>query len=413
VCYQSEAIVIDISSCAKEVMTSTRFKIGLRYATNSVDSSSYFSNQKEILSNYGDCLVTLPNGNWAGGNLTLGSSEETVPLGTTGIDVVGDYLYTVSVNSPQLRIYKSSSDVSAPPLLVGSSTGSGIRLNDIDVIRDLGTGRLYAYVMQHTTSSQLAVFDVTDSQNPQLLTQLPLFNVASNGSFPQGWRVFAYGGELFVISRETTGPELHIFSLLNPRLPVEKTSAVINLNRTVNDMVVRDEVVGGNSRRFLYLAASSDLKEVGIYDVTGTIPIEVTAINLIGSADAISLYLTGNTLYVGRKSSTASELYAFDASKLVRGELDLKGSSEVGTEVLALGGVGKALIVGTGKTGEELQLWNPEVTSWSTSVVNSGRISTHNLTRLAPLGFDIAHDNLYLVSQSVTQPESIVRLFAL
>ncbi len=411
-CYQTEAKVKDISSCAKTISVDVRWQLGLRYPTSTITTNTYVANPKEIGAVGGDCLVVAPLGSWGEDNLSTGAVVPQTPLGTTGIDVLGNYMYVSSMLSPYLRVFKISSDPAVLPQLVGSSTGADIRLNDIDVIRDFSTGRLYAYVTQHSTSSQLAVYDVTDPTVPTLLVQLPLFNVASNGSFPQGWRVFVYGEKLYVVSRETTGPELHIFSLINPRLPIEIPSAVVNLNRTVNDMVVRDEKVGNTIHRFLYLAASADLKEVGVYDVTNTIPIEVAAINLAGTADASSLFLTGNTLYIGRKSSSAPELYALDALKLTTGAFTLQGSSEVGTEVLALAGVGSALILGTAKNGEEVQLWNPDVLSWSPTIVNSGRFITQSSPRLPPLGFDIHGNHLYLTSSSQTQPESFSILYS-
>jgi hypothetical protein len=410
-CYSAQTLVTDVSSCAKEVLVSVYWKLGLRYATSSMSNNMYLSNQKEIIANYGDCQVGVLKGDWQHSTPVLGGSLNLSAQGNTGIDVVGEYMYVTSIREPYLRIFKINKDAKAAPVMVGSSMGAGVRLNDIEVIRDFLTGRVYAYVMQHSTTSQLAVFDVTEASDPQLLTELPLYGVASAGSFPQGWRVVAYGGQLFVVSRETTGPELHIFSIKNPRAPVEITSHAINLNRTVNDMVVRDEVVGTEMRRFLYLAASSDLKEVGVYDVTEATPVEVSATNLIGSADAVSLYLTGNRVYVGRKSSAASELYVFDASKLIRNELKVVGVSEVGADVLALSGTGKVLILGTSKTGSEIQIWSKDVATWSQTLVNSGRLSFVSGPRLAPLGIDLGPNNLYLISQSQTQPETVAVMY--
>lgn len=410
-CYQMETKVQDISSCAKNVTVDVRWRLGLRYATSTVTTNSFIANTKEIGAVGGDCLIASPSGNWGKINIQVGSVLLQSPQGITGIDALGNYLYVTSTQNPYIRVFQISNDPLLAPQLIGTSTGADVRLNDIEVIRDLPTGRVYAYVTQHSTSSQLAVYDMTDPLTPLLLVQLPLFSVASNGSFPQGWRVMAYGEKLYVVSRETTGPELHIFSLADPRLPVENKSAVINLNRTVNDMVVRDEKVGNTIRRFLYLAASADLKEVGVYDVTENVPIEVAAINLTGTADASSLYLTGNTLYVGRKSSTGPELYAFNSLKLTSGELVLRGSSEVGTEILALSGIGSTLLVGTAKNGEELQLWNPDVLSWSTTTINAGRLITHSSPRLPPLGFDMQGNYLYLTSQSQTQTETLSILY--
>lgn len=410
-CYFTQTTVADISSCAKAVRVDVSWKLGLRYATSTLPTTMFINHPKEITALGGDCLVREPEGNWGLDNPLVGSSASLSAQGISGMDVLGEYAYVTSNLSPYFRVYRMYQDPLSAPVFISSSSESGVRLNDIDVIRDYKTGRSYAYVTKHSSTSQLAVYDVTEPASPTLLIDVSLFGVSSTGSFPQGWRVMAYGNQLFVVSRETTGPELHIFSIINPRLPVELTSAVINLNRTVNDLVVRDATVAGVIKRFLYLAASSDLKEVGVYDVTGSVPIEVAAINLSGAADASSLHLNGNRLYVGRKSSPAPELYVFDAEKLTKGVLDLKGSSEVGADVLSLAGSAQVLYVGTGKSGAELQIWSNDITSWSTTVVNSGRLSFMSFPRLASLGIDSAGNNIYLVSTSLTLPETMAVIY--
>lgn len=406
-CYFIDKTVTDISSCAKEVQVSVRWKIAERYPTSSITTSSYLSNSNEILAVGGDCLVQALHGDWSEVSPELGSQVNLSPQQITGVDVLGEYMYVTSAQSPFLRIFKLAEDPSDVPVLVSSSTGTGLRLNDVEVIRDYLTGRVYTYLMQHSSTSQLIVYDVTESDSPYLLTELSLLNVASSGSFPQGWRVVAYGGQLFVVSRETTGPELHIFSIADPRVPTELTSAPVNLNRTVNDMVVRDEIVNGLKRRFLYLAASSDLKEVGVYDVTNNIPVEIAAINLSGNADAVSIYLNGSILYVGRRSSTAPELYAFNNQKLLTNQLEVLAIGEVGGDVLSLTGTGRELVVGTGKNGSELQIWDSDIRTWNSSVVNAGQVSSFNSPRVAPLGIDVGMSNLLVVSQSQTQSETI------
>jgi prepilin-type N-terminal cleavage/methylation domain-containing protein len=406
-CYFVQTEVVDVSSCAKEVSSSVLWQLGKRYATSSILQTLYLSNPSEIIAQYGDCQVVALPGDWFGSSPVTGSVTSLPAQGNTGIDVLGKYLYVTSVTSPYLRIFEIDASGVSAPVLVGSTTGAGLRLNDIDVIRDFKTGRLFAYVTKHSTTSQLAVFDVTDEQNPQLLIELSLFGVASGGSFPQGWRVVAYGEQLFVVSRETTGPELHIFSITNPELPVEITTSALNLNRTVNDMTVRDEIVAGVKRRFLYLAASSDLKELGVYDVTNSPPVEVAAINLAGSADAISIYLNGGVVYLGRRSNTSSELYAVSSQKLIVNDLEVLGVSEVGADVLSLGGTAQALLIGTSKIGAEFQVWDSDTRIWSQTVVNAGRKSFVSSSKLAPLGFDVSIHNVYAVSESLTLPETI------
>lgn len=411
-CYFIDKHVTDISSCAKEVKVSVSWKIAERYSTSSITTSSYLSNNNEILAVGGDCLVEALSGNWSEVSPLLASQVVFPPQQITGVDVLGEYLYVTSALSPFLRIFKLSDSPDNAPVLVGSSTVQGLRLNDIEVIRDYLTGRVYAYLMQHSSTGQLIVYEVTNPDSPELLQELPLLNVASGGSFPQGWRVVAYGSQLFVVTRETTGPELHIFSIADPRSPTEIASAPVNLNRTVNDMVIRDEMVNGLKRRFLYLAASSDLKEVGVYDVTDIVPVEIAAINLTGNADAVSLYLNGSILYVGRRSSTVPELYVFNSQKLIENELQVLATGEVGGGVLALTGTGRELVVGTGKNGSEFQIWNTDLSTWNSSIVNAGQLSSFSSPNIASLGIDAGMNNMVVVSQSQTQNESISVLYS-
>lgn len=408
-CYYTKTTVSDISSCAKDLESVVSWRVGSRYPTSSVFSKQQKFNNKEIIALGGDCVSAAPL-SWSSVSPVTFSSVTSPAAGVSGIDVLGDYLYVSSEQSPNFQIYKIDKFTPVAPLQVSSVSRLNLRLNDIDVVRDVKSGRSYAYVTQHSTTSQLAVYDVTDVANPVFVTEKSLFNVPSSGSFPQGWRVAVYGGRIYTVSRETTGPELHIFRLHNYIAPTEINSAAVNLNRTVNDMVVREQVVEGVTRRFLFLAASSDLKEVGVYEVTNDLSVEIAAINLPGTADASSLWLSGDILYVGRKNNTGAELYQFSVSKLIAGEVGLIASSEVGAGVTSLSGAGDFLYLGTNKSGAEFQVWYKDANIWDTVSANAGRVTYSSFQRLAPLGIDIDNEFIYLASHNLTLVENISML---
>lgn len=404
-CYFTKTTVNDISSCAKNVEVTIAWHLPTHYSTSTESLYTNLMNIDESIARGGDCTLVLPIGDWLHQSPHIVGTQILPPLFSTGIDVLQKNIYVVSSSSPQLRIYNAPEVIGENPILIGSSTSR--RLNAVDVVQDLGTGRTYAFATQHSSTSQLAVFDVTDTVHPTLVALRSLYGVVSSGSFPQGWRVFAYGRRLYVLTRETAGLELHIFNIENPAAPYELTAAARDINRTVNDLIVREQKMGGVLRRYLFLAASSGLKELSIFDVTNDSPTEVVTVNLSGTEDALSLYLNGNKLYLGRKSGSGAELFMFDVPTLLSGNTTPLATSEVGADVHTLGGVGDILFLGTSKSGAQFQIWKSDTTTWSPTVLNAGRVSFTNVPNLMPHSIDISNDFVYLQNQSATTPESL------
>lgn len=405
-CYKNKLFVTDISVCAKHLQSDTSWRISARYSTTSVDLETIIVYPEEVIAQGSDCLTALPRGNWLSPIASITGIYVHPPIFSSGMDALGTYIYQTASSSPQLSIYMQPVSGSSTPILVGTSSGAGPRLNAIDVIRDMGTGRSYAYVMQHSSSSQLGVFDVTDVTAPVWLTERTLLGVDSTGSFPQGWRVVAYGQRLYVLTRETAGAELHIFDITKPDQPTERSAAIFNVNRTVNDMVVREQLLDGVTRRFIIMAGSADLKELGIFEVTSDVSVERVAINLSGTEDALSLSLSGNSIYIGRRATSGGpELYQYDFQDLLKGVVVPLATSEVGADVSTIRSSGYALYLGTNRSGAEFQVWSTSVGLWSSTTANTARISSVSVTRLAPLGVELSPDFVYVHSQSVTQPE--------
>lgn len=411
-CYTMQYVVADISSCAKDSVSKIMWKLGDRYPTSTIEFGSYLINSRELAALGGDCVLTLLEGSWEQGGVGMGEGAVNQPQFTTGMDVFNDTLFVVSSTSPQLRTYEAPTSPGDALKLLGTATGSSKRINSIDVARDMNTGRTYAYVMQHSPTYQLGVFDVSVPAAPEWVTEVSLYGVPSSGSFPQGWRVLLFGNRLYVLTRETAGAELHIFDVSNPRIPREITSAASNLGRTVNDMLVREQVVNGNLQRYLFVAASAATKEVEVLDVTNDTPVSVQVIDLPGTEDASCLCLLGDTLYLGRKNSSGPELYRFHVPALLAGTSS-PVMSEVGADILTLRCSGKHLFVSTNKIGAQFQVWESDSRGWSTSSVNAGRIAASSIPRLAPLGLEVTEKFIYAASQSASQPEVIRSLYPL
>ena len=332
-CYYTDVQVDDISPCAKNITVASSWKIGVRYPTSSVVYHSKVIAMNELVAWYGDCRLTTPAGNWALNTPSLFTRTNYPAQFTSDIDVFEHSAYIVASSAPQLRIYREPAYSGESLIMVGSSTILGNRVNAIDVVRNMTTGRLYAYIMQHTPTEQLVVLDVTKSEHPTVVSVRTLSGVFSDGSFPQGWRVLAYGDRLYVVTRETAGPELHIFNIAIPDTPTEITGAVINLGRTVNDMAIHEQKINNQIKRYLILAASAATKELTIIDVTEDLPRVVVTVDLPGTADASSLSVVGKNVYLGRKNSSGPELYRFDMLTLLSGNTVPVATSEVGADV--------------------------------------------------------------------------------
>ncbi len=408
-CYQSLVTVTDVSPCTKNVMVEVSWRISARYSTSSVELDTTVMNPAEVIARGGDCLLQSTRGNWLGPAVAVVGNTTRPAQFSSGLDVLGDYIYQTASSAPQLSIYRQPSMVGGNPVLVGSSTGMGHRLNAIDVIRDLNTGRTYAYVVQHASSSQLSVVDVTDVTNPVWVGSRSLHDVSTTSSFPQGWRVVAYGSRSYVLTRETAGPELHIFDITNPEQPTEIIGGIFNLNRTVNDLFVHEQLVAGVNRRFIILAASADTKELGIFEVTDDVLVELVAVNLPGTEDALSVILGGNTVYVGRRATSGGpELYQFNFPELLKGNTTPLATSEVGADVSTIRSSGTVLYLGTNRSGAEFQVWKSSAEFWSSTTPNAARISSTPVLRLARLGIELASDFVYAHSQSATQEEQLL-----
>ena len=402
VCYAAVTEVLDISSCAKNSTTQVSWSGGGRYATGSVSSLLSLFNYHEIISRGGDCpLQTLENDR-SPSSLSRHSTATETPHFVTGMDVLQDRIYVTASSVPMFQIFERPAVAATTPRVLRSSTVLGNRLNAVDVIRDMASGRVYAYVVQHTRTEQLVVIDVTDDVM-QVVATRSLAGTDANGSFPQGWRVVVYGARLYVTTRETAGAELHIFALTNPTNPVE--IGAINVARTINDMAVTERFIDGMSHRYVLLAASAALKEFSIYDVTNDIPVERLALDIPGTENMLSIFQNGDTVYLGRaQTATGPELYQYHMSSLLSGSTTPLAVGEVGADVHTIRGVGSVLLLGTSKSTAELQLWRTAPASWNGQ---TGRIGSSAAARVVPLGIDVGQMLFYTVTQSVSQPEQL------
>ncbi len=403
-CYYSETKVSDLSNCSKYATTQISWKV-TGYPTTTTSLATNLTNVDEAVRLGGDCLLNQPAGSWDT-HVPVSSGELNFNPGKkfSGLDILHKKIYVIATSTPYFMVYDIPNTNISNPTPIGSINGDGKQLNAIDTYEDLSTGRKYAFVAENSTSLQLGVIDITDSNNPEMVKEISLSGITSPGTLSEGWRIFAYGGRLYITCRDTAGHEFHIFNINIPTQPSEIGDGY-ELTRTITDMVIREQTINGAVHRFAFLASSADTKELSVLDITNDIVSEIISVDLPGSADAKSIFILGNTLYLGRENNTSGpELYAFDATNPLLG-LPQLGSAEFGADVDRIKVSGNYLFAVVYKlfneSSNEVQVWSSDYTLW-----NTGRLQSYGFSNLAPLGLDIDEDNVYVASY-LTSNDSI------
>jgi len=329
-CYYEETKVTDISTCSKYAESFVSWQIE-GYPTSTVSLFSTLSNPNEAVALGGDCLLDQSAQSAESTNAWKDPDTlhaEDFPSQPQSIDVFNGISYIGTDQAPQLQVITSSTDG------IGNGTFSDtVGYNSIDVARDESTGLNYAYVARNDTSNQLGIIDVSSSTNPKPEPTVSLTGVDANSTSSKGWRVNYYGQKLYMATEQDSGYSgLHIINVSDPRIPFEEGS--FNVTSTIYDIKVRSQhststeclAKGGGICTFAYLATDygdNGGAAVRIWDVTsstspdwvGDFPLSPDS-GCSNTPAALSLALSGNTLYVGRgyNSSCKSipELYALD-----------------------------------------------------------------------------------------------------
>ena len=400
----TEQIVSD-ASCGQKRILSAAFKLRPNDSERFLRVPNYEFNDDDLIKRGGDCSWVYQS---SFGIPTMDVSSLGGSVDSLGIDVFATKVIVVGSSSPQLRVYEAAEATPNTYELKTSTMGDGRRINAIDVMRHKPSGRLFAYVVFHDRFNQLGVFELfADNREPVLLTVRTLGGALAGGSFPQGWRLVVYGERLFVLTRETAGSELHIFSLADPAVPTEVIAARTELSRTVNDMDVLGITEDGEYKEYLFLGASAALKEFAIFDVTSGVPTEILAVNLPGTSNVESLYLTTNNIYLGRQSvSSGPELYQFALSDLLAGSTTPKATYEVGAGVSNIAGVGGELVVTTSRSPSDIDRYTTDALLWQT---NNARLSRTSYPGLLPYASDRTDTGVVLL-QRTGGDESIINL---
>lgn len=363
--YSKKMDVVDITLCRKEITSNISWSTEIlrpqtvNLKTNITDVPGYFK--------FGsDCQTEAPS-DW---DNPKEFAKDTFSEKSTALDVLKKIAYLGIDKKPFLTIGDTNGVVLGQNggIFVTftnnfNSDGKTIDLiNDIDVFEETSTGKVYALLAMASSTAQFAVLDVTDIQKPELKALRRLNGVTATDMTSHGYRIYYYDKKAYIVTRETAGPEFHIFDLANPPSPVEFGSGTALIGptppngTTVNDLVVRDGIA--------YMAAEKELAELLVYDVSNpSFPTHVSGatVNLPGSQNGTSIYLIGNKVFFGRENTGGEpELYVFDATKpfpLVGG-LPILGSKEIGAEITNIRVSAHIGFLAINKPSNELQIWN-------------------------------------------------------
>ena len=395
--------VADLTPC-KKIATSTITWDTATLRPQKIELTTFFTDIAGTLALGGDCFIGGPSSAWD--NPQRFASDTFSPGKPLALDVLKRVAYVASDKSPFLKIAQTiGATLGQTSGLFVSYTNSfdlGVQANDLDAIQytnpSTGAKKIYVFLAINSSTNQLKVVDATIPTAPVVVATVSLSSCVG-GSFPQGWFVRVYGNRLYLTTRETAGPELHIFDITTPSSPAELSvgsSACkgYELTDTVEQMSVREQVVGGTTKRLLYLATDENNRELRVLDVTNSLAItEQVDLDLAGTTDAASLYLVGNKLYFGRLSGAGADLFIYDVSNPV-GTLPLLGSKDIGADVLGIRVAGSYAFIATGKTNQEFQVWNVSNPASITST------TIYNFGNVVGSGIDYEPDFIYATGQS-------------
>lgn len=388
--YPTTVTVEDLTPCKKQVTSSIDWS-NSPLRPQKVELSTFLTDIIGALMLGGDCFLEASDKLWD--NPQRFASDKLDPGKTTSIDVLDRIAYLGMDKAPYLAI-ADTADASlgqTDGLFVEFDNGFNNNGKVLSEIRDIDVfevdGGLYALVATASSTAPFAIIDVTDINNPVLVAKRSLNGVNPAGSQPFGYRVYYYDLHAYIVTRETDGPELHIFDVSDPSNPTELGSE--ELNTTTNDFLVRDGIA--------YFADESDARgELLAYDVSDPSAVDEIAgarTNLSGDENGASLALIGNKLYFGRETVAGGpELYVFDVSDTptVSGGLPSLGTpQEIGSDVLSIAIAGKFAFLATSKTKEEFQVWRVSNASVFTLV------KRYNFGNIVAGGLDYEPDFVY------------------
>ena len=372
--YQTQTTVEPVltTQCAKNVTSTVGFNTNNQALATSI--STKIADPKTATALGGNCDFNSPQGDWK--NPALWALSTIAAAKPTAIESLNNMVYLTGDKAPYLFIANTKEAVQGSHGNLFTPFANNFtddrKLNDIAVAR-YPDGATYAFVARNLPEDpllpalQFEVIDVTDASNPVSKAKRSLARINPDGSYPEGWRVYYYDKKVYIVTRETAGPELHIFDVENPTNPVE-IGLGIELNRTVEDLVISQKTISGTNHYYIYLATDKNSAPLSMYDITypwsgNAKVLEITSAepSFSGTQDGQSIFILGTKLYFGRMSSKGAEVFIFNISNPASGStLPLIASANVGSSVTGIFASGTLMFLATDHSQRGFQVWKFE-----------------------------------------------------
>jgi len=284
--------------------------------------------------------LTLRLTNWQGlfgdwqnpqtlGTVDLGPGEEGTDLKVRN-KIVYMTAEASAVAKPDFFIINATNGAS--PFIV-SSLNTGPGLNAIAIGGD------YAYVAQKSSTQQLQIINISNINNPSLVTSYALPGITGSGA--EGQTVFYRDSKVYIGTKVATGPEFHIIDVANPASPISLGSYAINDN--VNEIYIDDDRA--------YLATDLNMAGLMILDVSN--PASITLLGQAYASDTKSVHMkVPSQTFIG----PAQDLYIVNASN--PGSIATIGSINAGDIVQDVFARDYLVFLATANSNKEFQVIN-------------------------------------------------------
>jgi hypothetical protein len=407
IAYTQTLVVSDLTQCKKQA-TSTVSWIN-EGRPLSISLTTFFSDLAGAEALGGDCVIDPPEEEgWKAPDNFNSADFNPSGISATGLDVENKVVFMSAAGAassqPDFFVFDASGASTTTPPVLATKLDTGTGLNAVDAI-DGKDGYYYIFAANDDTSylplKQLVILrvpkDLSSAPTTVASSTLPGVSGTCAASCPQGRSIYYFAPYVYVGTHRTGGKEFHIFDVSTPSSPVWKGS--IELNTNVNDIMVKNQLVGGVSKRIAYLAIAGNSKDLELLDVTNPAAITVyTSINVGGIQDAQVLYALGTNVYIGKdRDASGPDFFVVDVSNVsspvVKGSANIPMKSN--TSIRGLRVVGSLAFLGTTDSTDPFQVWkitNPAaMTRWDTS--------TYNFSEKM-MDLDYEDDRIYTANQS-------------
>jgi len=343
--YHRVVAVTDVSATQKQAVSTVTWQ-GRGAQQKSVRLSTQLTNWQNATTGqvWGDWHYPI-----VAGSVDLGPGNQGM-----GITVKNKIVYAAAKASPVSKpdLYTIDAHDGNHPYVLGSiNTGNGLT--------DVAVSGTWAFATTESQSDKLQVFDVSNTSNPTLKSQVTVSNAVT---YPVSIAVdgrYAYVGSLL----DNLG-EFGIFNISNPLAP--SLAGSLKVQADVNSVAIK-----GNRA---YLATSKDNAEILIVDISNPAsPSVVGQLDIPGNGDANDVYfdLKQNRAFVSRQAEGVAsnpEVAILDISNI--NVPSIIGSIQSNTGVLAAIESGNLIFASCDVSNAEFQVFSVQdlanPTQWST-----------------------------------------------